>query len=191
MCQIKHVQNQRHIFNFHLLSLLPLFASLFSNCTGKKTPTYALPFRCMWSFFRSIWYSFTQIKLRSVNRQSRLTEAREHSGCVCSQLLPSNTPRKQHPAGCASCSLPGGENHSDPLWRQRQRYHSASIRYVSLVLVESSQLFMPECTEKGVISHTSVYQHVTLCFLTTCQLTCHLFLWQTQTFCQVCDALVW
>lgn len=41
-----------------------------------------LPFRYVWWSFRGIWSSLTQIKLSSVNRQSGLTEARDHSGWV-------------------------------------------------------------------------------------------------------------
>lgn len=140
LCQIKYmyVQHQKLVFSVlpfsvPLVSLIHLFPSLLFSCTKKLT--YVLPLKCIWSFFRSKWFSFMQIKLRSVNRLSRLTEVREHSGCVGAQLLPSNTPRKQQPVGCASCSLPGGENHSDPLLCRRQRHHSASIRFLSLVWV--------------------------------------------------------
>lgn len=122
-------------FNFRLVSiLLHLFAFLFLLC---GFITCVLLLRCVWSSFRSIWSSLTQIKLKSVNRQSRLTEVKEHSGCVCSQILPSNTPRKQQPAGCASCSLAGGENHSDPLLCQRQTHHSTSIQFLSLLRAKS------------------------------------------------------
>lgn len=72
-----------------------------------------------------------QIKLGSVNKRNRLTEVEKHSGCVCSQLLPSNTPRKQKPAGCAFCCLLGGENHSHPELCQRQRHQISFLIYVS------------------------------------------------------------
>lgn len=75
---------------FRIVFVLFRFIFLFLFfCVCRQT--YVLPCRCVWSSFSSIWSSFTLIKLKSVNRQSRLTEVKEHSSCVCSQLLPSNT----------------------------------------------------------------------------------------------------
>lgn len=135
-------------FSFRLVSLLlRLFASLFFFRAGKLT--YVLPFRSIWSSLRSIRSLLTQIKRRT-DRAGWLKWRNTACFFFFSQHLPSNTPRKQQPAGCASCSLPGGENHSDP---RRQRNHSASVAFSSLECM-SANIFLKENVKTEVFSQS-------------------------------------
>ena len=89
LCKTKFSTKTRtHLHTSFLLGYILCIPPVLLNASLLSSDKYAdkylmiLPFRYVWWSFRGIWSSWTQIKLSSVNRQSGLTEARDHSGWV-------------------------------------------------------------------------------------------------------------